>query len=263
MFKILSFFKDKIKGLGLEHLSWKLSFLFFLVLCAPLIFDISENLIKENQVEYIYFLFSEDFEMFFETLIMLVLVFCLWKVVSELHLKNEELIQSEKKYKEMSITDDLTKIFNVRYFFEQLLIETSRVNRYGQDLSIILFDVDNFKNYNDKYGHLDGNTVLAKFGDLLKCCSRESDSAYRYGGEEFALLLPETSEKDAIVVAEKIRQLFSREDFHTSIGTTACLTVSIGVTEYREKEDLATFVHRVDLLMYKAKNSGKNRVCSS
>lgn len=263
MLKILSFFKAGIKNLGLEHVSWKVSSLFFFVVSTPLIFSITRNIMEEGQSGCAFLLFSEGFEVMIETLIMLVLVFYLWKAVSELHLKNQELNESQEKYREMSITDDLTKIFNVRYFYDQLLTETSRANRYGQVLSIVLFDIDNFKDYNDTYGHLDGNTVLAKFGDLLKWCPRESDSAYRYGGEEFALLLPGTSEKEAIVVADKIRQQFSKEEFHTSLGTFASLTVSIGVTEYRQKEDLTNFVHRVDQLMYKAKKDGKNRICSA
>ena len=263
MFKILSFFKDKIKNLGLEHINWKVSSLFFFVISTPLIFSIIRKIMEENQSRYTYVLFSEGFEIVIETLMMLALVFYLWKVVSELHLRNQELFESEARYRQMSITDDLTKIFNVRYFYELLIMETSRANRYGQDLSIILFDIDDFKKYKDTYGHLDGNIVLAKFGQLLKKCSRESDSAYRYGGEEFAVLLPGTSEREGLVVAEKIRQLFSEEELHTSLSSIAYLTVSVGVTEYRHKEDIETFVHRVDQLMYKAKKSGKNRVCCS
>jgi diguanylate cyclase (GGDEF)-like protein/PAS domain S-box-containing protein len=174
----------------------------------------------------------------------------------------EALRESEKKYRELSIIDDLTQLYNSRYFHQQLRIEIDRVNRYGQPLTLLLLDLDDFKRFNDAYGHVEGDQVLMRLGEVVKRCLRQTDSAYRYGGEEFTILLPMTTGADGTVTAERIRSEFKNETFSPVPGQDVHVTLSIGLAQYKPQEDIKVFVRRVDQLMYQAKENGKNRVCS-
>ncbi len=104
----------------------------------------------------------------------------------------DALRKSEQRFRELSITDDLTGLFNSRHFFDRLKAEVERTNRYGHPLSLLILDLDNFKKFNDTFGHIAGDEVLEKAGEILHRSLRKIDSAYRYGGEEFAIILPET-----------------------------------------------------------------------
>ncbi len=168
--------------------------------------------------------------------------------------------QSQKKYMELSIKDSLTKLYNSRHFFSQLKAETERADRYSRPLSLLLLDIDNFKHYNDRYGHLEGDKVLAKIGEVLLESLRETDSAYRYGGEEFTVILPETGGEEATNVAEKIRKRFKTETFYPTSDKAVHVTVSIGVAQYIFEEELSAFIKRADNAMYVSKEKGKNRV---
>ncbi len=174
----------------------------------------------------------------------------------------EALRESEKRYRELCVIDELTQLFNARYFYDQLKMEIGRVDRYDQPLTMLLFDVDNFKGFNDVYGHVEGDQVLSRLGKVVKRCLRQTDSAYRYGGEEFTVLLPMTTREDGAVTAERIRTEFKKEVFSPVPGEDIYLTVSTGLGQYKTYEDLKSFVRRVDQLMYQAKNTGKDRVCS-
>jgi diguanylate cyclase (GGDEF)-like protein/PAS domain S-box-containing protein len=173
----------------------------------------------------------------------------------------EELRESEKRYRELSIIDDLTQLYNSRHFYSQLKLELGRSNRYGQPLTLLLLDLDDFKSFNDAYGHIEGDQVLWRLGQVVKRCLRETDSAYRYGGEEFTILLPMTTSVDGAVTAERIRTEFKKETFPLA-GQDVHMTVSTGLGQYRPQEDMKAFVHRVDQLMYQGKKGGKDRVCS-
>ena len=174
----------------------------------------------------------------------------------------EALRESEKRYREISIVDDLTQLYNFRHFYFQLKIELDRSNRYEQPLTLLLLDLDNFKAYNDAYGHVEGDQVLLRLGQMVKRCLRETDFAYRYGGEEFTILLPMTTSADGAVTAERIRTEFKKETFSPTLGQDVHVTVSIGLSQYKPQEDMKAFVHRVDQLMYQGKKNGKDRVCS-
>jgi diguanylate cyclase (GGDEF)-like protein len=174
----------------------------------------------------------------------------------------QELKESEQRYRELSIVDDLTQLYNSRYFYHQLKIEIDRVDRYGQPLTLLLLDLDDFKRFNDTYGHIEGDQVLMRFGQVVKRCLRQTDSAYRYGGEEFTILMPMTTSKNGAVTAERIRAELEEEIFSPVSGKDVYITVSIGLAQYKSQEDIKTFVHRVDQLMYQAKKNGKDRVCS-
>ena len=174
----------------------------------------------------------------------------------------ETLRESEQRYRELSIVDGLTQLYNSRHFYVQLKSETERSNRYGQPLTLLLFDLDDFKRFNDTYGHIEGDQVLLRLGQMVKRCLRKADSAYRYGGEEFIILLPMTTGEDAAITAERIRMEFKKETFSPVPGQDVHMTVSIGLAQYKPQEDMKVFVQRVDQLMYQGKKNGKDRVCA-
>jgi diguanylate cyclase (GGDEF)-like protein/PAS domain S-box-containing protein len=174
----------------------------------------------------------------------------------------EALRESENRYRELSIIDALTQLYNSRHFYQQLKMEIDRVDRYGQPLTLLLLDLDDFKLFNDTYGHIEGDQVLSRFGQVIKRCLRQTDSAYRYGGEEFTILLPMITSEDGAVTAERVRAELRKEIFSPVSGKDVYITVSIGLAQYRPQEDMKDFVHRVDQIMYQAKKNGKDRVCS-
>ncbi|NNF98879.1 MAG: diguanylate cyclase [Desulfobacteraceae bacterium] len=187
------------------------------------------------------------------------LVLRLKRVIKERKLSLER-IQMLEKLKKLSITDGLTKLYNSRHFFNHVKNEIDRSNRYGHPLSLMLLDIDKFKVYNDSYGHLEGDKVLIKLGQTIKLCLRKLDSAYRYGGEEFTIILPDTEGEEAQNVAERIRAAVEAETFYPVDKTGVAITISIGVTQYLQDEDISDFVQRADKAMYISKENGRNRI---
>jgi diguanylate cyclase (GGDEF)-like protein len=183
------------------------------------------------------------------------------QLFSDLDKAEKSLRESEQRYRELSIIDDLTQLYNSRHFYFQLKIELDRSNRYEQPLTLLLLDLDSFKHFNDTYGHVEGDQVLRRLGHVVKKCLRETDFAYRYGGEEFTILLPMTTSADGAVTAERIRTEFKKETFSPEPGQEVHVTVSIGLAQYKPQEEMKSFVHRVDQLMYQGKKNGKDRVC--
>lgn len=171
----------------------------------------------------------------------------------------KSLAESERRYKELSLVDELTKLFNKRYFNTHLQLEVERANRHGHPLSLLLLDIDNFKHHNDTYGHADGDRVLARLGQVIAESLRVNDVPCRYGGEEFTIILPETSGEQATVVAERVRARFAGEIFQPTPQDTVRKTVSIGVTQYRAGESGQSLLERADQNMYEAKQRGKNQ----
>jgi diguanylate cyclase (GGDEF)-like protein/PAS domain S-box-containing protein len=174
----------------------------------------------------------------------------------------KEVKDSEERYRELSIIDDLTQLYNSRHFYHQLKMEIDRLDRHEQPLTILLIDLDDFKAFNDTYGHIEGDQILLRLGQVIKRCLRKADSAYRYGGEEFTVILPMTTCEEGIVNAERIREELKKENFSPSPGKQVHLTVSIGLAQYKKKEDMKAFVNRADHLMYQGKKNGKDRICS-
>ncbi len=170
------------------------------------------------------------------------------------------LSESERRHRELSITDGLTGLYNSRYFYTRAHEEVERCNRYATQLSMILLDVDSFKRFNDTYGHLEGDRVLAGLAEIIRAEIRGSDSAYRYGGEEFIVLFPETAPDEALIVAERLRQAFAEREFTPAPGERVHITISIGGGCHHPGEELIPFVKRIDEAMYSAKKLGKNRV---
>ena len=120
-----------------------------------------------------------------------------------------------------------------------------------------MLDLDKFKDFNDTYGHIEGDYVLSRIGQVIKRCLRDSDSAYRYGGEEFTIILPMTKGEDGIVTAKRVQEEFKKEAFSPVPGKEVFVTMSIGISQYKPGEDMKAFVHRVDKIMYKAKQQGE------
>jgi diguanylate cyclase (GGDEF)-like protein len=177
--------------------------------------------------------------------------------------KAEEALRvSQEKYRELSIVDDLTQLYNSRHFYHQLKTEVERTERYGQPLTLLLLDLDDFKRFNDAYGHVEGDKVLLRLGQVIKRCLRQSDSAYHYGGEEFTIILPMTTSEEGTVTAERIRTEFKKEHFYPTPDQVVHMTASVGLGQYKPQEDEKAFVHRVDQLMYQGKKNGKDCVCS-
>lgn len=181
------------------------------------------------------------------------------RVIRERELAQERTRMLEELQK-LAVTDGLTALYNSRHFYQQLELEIDRSLRYRHPLSLLLIDIDRFKEYNDTFGHLEGDKVLVRFSQILKSCLRANDSAYRYGGEEFTVILPETGAEEARTVAQRIRATLKAEIFHPRSGTPVHKTISIGVTEYCPRESLEAFVRRADQAMYRSKEAGRNRV---
>ncbi len=164
--------------------------------------------------------------------------------------------------RELASRDGLTDLHNYRQFQKLLRDELSRSRRYGKDLSLVFFDVDDFKAFNDNYGHPAGDHALQVVAHLLEDCFREADTLFRYGGEEFVAILPEASLEDALVAAERARQAVE-EGTRGRLRGGDCegLTVSVGVAQFpRDGETAEGLLQAVDSLMYRAKEEGKNRV---
>lgn len=164
---------------------------------------------------------------------------------------------------QLACTDGLTGLYNHRQFKKMFAEEVARATRYSKPLSIILFDVDDFKAFNDTYGHPNGDIVLQEMATMLTELLRDCDSLFRYGGEEFVTLLPETPLAEAAKVAERIRIFVETESprFLTGITKTHGITVSVGVAALPDNgSDAQTLLKKVDDLMYKAKREGKNSV---
>jgi diguanylate cyclase (GGDEF)-like protein len=160
----------------------------------------------------------------------------------------------------LATTDPLTEISNRRHLFDLGRQEFIRARRFKHDLSVIMMDIDNFKLVNDRFGHAAGDRVLSQLAKLIRSEVREVDIVGRYGGEEFTLILPETTLGVASDVAERLRQTINHT-FYSAEQTTPQITVSIGVAALdADTPDFEALVNQSDIALYKAKESGRNRV---
>jgi diguanylate cyclase (GGDEF)-like protein len=158
-----------------------------------------------------------------------------------------------------AITDELTGLVNRRRFLDALRTEITKGQRLGARLSVVLADLDDFKLVNDGFGHHAGDEVLLEFADLLREHARDADVAARLGGEEFAVLLPETGLEGASAVAERLRQSFA--DRHIRLGESeVTVTASFGVAELQAGQSVDALLRAADSALYRAKEKGKNRV---
>jgi len=177
----------------------------------------------------------------------------------ELAIKNHELTDAYKNIEKLSLTDPLTGAGNRRHFMETISAEMDRSARYGQPLSLIMFDIDFFKKVNDTYGHLGGDVVLQEFTSCCMTTMRNSDGFFRVGGEEFAALLVNTDIDSARFLADRIRCRVEGLELEFE-NQNIQITTSAGVAELLATEGGDSFMHRADSALYRAKQSGRNKV---
>ena len=168
------------------------------------------------------------------------------------------LVKSRAKYKQASQTDGLTGLFNKKYLQDKLAAEIR--DGGNRPLCFIIMDVDDFKAYNDTFGHPEGDQVLQALAEIIRTCIRSGDLGCRYGGEEFAVILPDTDLENAVMVAERIRGVFAGRVFGPDPGREASSSISVGVARHRPGENREELVARADKALYLAKKQGKDRV---
>jgi diguanylate cyclase (GGDEF)-like protein len=173
--------------------------------------------------------------------------------------ENSELYKLTKR---MAITDELTGLNNYRFMLQRLDDEIERARRFGRNLSLLMLDADDFKAFNDTHGHVAGDVALSELAGVMQAAVRDIDVVCRYGGEEFAILLPETDPDGAFVAAEKVREAVAAHLFADADGRkTERITVSIGLSTFpvpaADREEL---LRQADDALYVAKRTGRNRV---
>ena len=158
-------------------------------------------------------------------------------------------------------TDTMTKLFSHHYFQQDLEEEIARAHRYGTTLSLIMFDIDHFKKFNDTYGHLQGDVIIKEIAKILRGSVRTIDFTARYGGEEFAVILPEVNSKGAAVVAERIRKTIEQHSF-SGEEESLFVTVSMGVAEFKPARirSASQLIAEADKALYQSKEMGRNRI---
>jgi len=167
-----------------------------------------------------------------------------------------ENITNTKKLEYISTHDTLTNIYNREFFDKSLESKIKTAQRYNQEFGLILLDIDYFKKINDTFGHNKGDEVLVKFSEILKSNIREDDILARWGGEEFVILLPHTSLKNAFLLAEKLRKIIEKK----FDSTEQKITASFGVATYKQNETKKYFFEKADNALFKAKDNGRNCV---
>lgn len=180
--------------------------------------------------------------------------------VTERRNAEEKLRLSEEVYRKISVTDGLTELYNARHFHVILDQELSRAARYRRPLSLIILDLDDFKRINDNYGHAEGDLVLQVLSGIIQSCLRGGDTAYRYGGEEFAVLMPEAPVAAGAALGERLRHSLAERAVLLGCGVVVNISVSVGVTQYLPGDDVKSLFCRADDGMYQAKRRGKNCV---
>ncbi len=191
------------------------------------------------------------------------------RVLREQDRTTDYLIQAQKELQlkgmeleRLSLTDALTGLSNRRQFDVNLETESRRAGRYHHPLTLLMIDIDHFKQVNDEHGHPVGDFVLKELARIFICTLRETDCICRYGGEEFAILLPETDNPTAMPIAERLRQSVEAHDFSTAGGTIS-ITISIGAASiHKQVINPQRLLDRADKCLYEAKNEGRNRVVS-
>jgi diguanylate cyclase (GGDEF)-like protein len=178
-----------------------------------------------------------------------------------LHTNETLLKELLKQTQELSITDGLTGLYNQMHFFELLNLETKKSQRHKMSFTLIMFDVDHFKNYNDHNGHLQGSETLKRIGTIMKSKFRTTDLLAKYGGDEFVIILPEADKVGAYLAAERLRESVEKQVFPgAETQPLKKLTISIGLASFPEHgQNDEEILNRADKALYFAKDSGRNR----
>ncbi|MCV2886330.1 diguanylate cyclase [Aestuariibacter sp. AA17] len=173
-----------------------------------------------------------------------------------------EITEKNQKLEVLSTTDPLTELPNRRVVYEAINSEIARCNRYAQPFSIIIFDIDHFKQVNDKYGHNGGDLILKRIASLITQNIRENDLFGRWGGEEFLLVLASTNQENSLIVAEKLRALIEAMAVEYE-GYIIKVTSTLGVCEYQLGTNIEEMIKRADMCLYEGKEAGRNRVVAA
>jgi two-component system, sensor histidine kinase LadS len=177
-----------------------------------------------------------------------------------LRLKERTLTRNVDYYRDLSLTDELTGLYNRRYLKKKMQQEISRAVQEDKNLALIVMDIDFFKKYNDAYGHWQGDQVLSRFSEVVLNILDGEQMAFRFGGEEFVVLLPDTRYEDAAVIAENIRSEFEAEEFTPVANSLVHVTISGGLSILKSSDTEENLFQRADKALYQAKTSGRNRV---
>ena len=191
-------------------------------------------------------------------------VVLLFRDVTVRHEDERRLRKMQKELERLAHTDALTGLYNRRIFMQRLNEEIERVRRHRSGMSVLIFDLDHFKRVNDTFGHDMGDVVLQTVAKIADQVKRTSDVAARLGGEEFALLLPETDQQGAVQLAQRLRKAIEGHSFVSPGGAPVEVTASLGVaTTTVDKVASENLLNKADRALYRAKNNGRNRVCST
>lgn len=180
----------------------------------------------------------------------------------ELKLKNKQLEDLLERVNYMAITDALTGLFNRRHFRVVLTSEYERAKRYRTPFSLVMIDIDHFKKINDTFGHDVGDAVLKEVSDIFLKNVREIDTASRYGGEEFIIILPNTDKAHSLIVAERIRQQIENHEFD-KVGRRISVSIGVSGMPDAEAENEEKLIRCADFAMYRAKQLGRNRTVTA
>ena len=180
---------------------------------------------------------------------------------AKIHERTHELAEANARLAQLAVTDGLTGLYNHRHFHERLALEVERSQRSGLPLSLLMLDVDHFKQFNDAFGHPAGDEVLRQLARVLGDTRRANDVVARYGGEEFAVILVDTGKLVAAKVAERIRERVATHDFSNAAHRAGQIGVSIGVASFPDDgRDAEALVRAADTALYAGKRAGRNRV---
>jgi len=230
------------------YIDQKLSFTTRSIVCVPM-------KIKERVVGVIELINSFEDSDFAESDISLLMAIADFAAIALENAGNYERIN------ELVVTDDLSGLYNSRHFGTLIENELSRAKRYDEELSLVFLDLDRFKNVNDRHGHLVGSRMLSEFGRLIGRNIRSSDFAARYGGDEFAIILPHTTKEQAVKLAVKLLEIMQNTKFVSDDDIPIHLTASFGVSNYPADASIGVeLIRAADVAMYAAKDSGRAAV---